>query len=306
MAGAHGHRGALARPDDGALLQHDVQRTEGAFVLGDVGVEQEGKGHRHGGLRVGEGGIDEAGHLRIGIRQVHRDVAALLGDMGADDDVGAVEAVVVERGLAVIDRRRPRTRRWCVRDVPRRRASLRRPRPASLPPNSAITAFRRCSPSRAAPICAARSPRKSRGWRTFSASISSRSSRSTPFSVRRIGGMRRPSCQISVARGVVGAMRRAADIGVMRAHHRPEHQRGAGEHRHEGGQVGQVGTAAIRVVQQVDVAAATGRESASASALAAQGMAPTCTGMWSACATSRHRASISATEKSREEFRICE
>jgi hypothetical protein len=45
---------------------------------------------------------------------------------------------------------------------------------------------------------------------------------------------------------------------------------------------------------------------AAATARAAQGMAPTWTGMWSACATSRHRASQSAMEKSREELRICE
>ena len=41
MAGAHGYRRTLASPDDGAFLQHDVQRPECTFVLGDVGIGAE-------------------------------------------------------------------------------------------------------------------------------------------------------------------------------------------------------------------------------------------------------------------------
>ena len=53
--------------------------------------------------------------------------------------------------------------------------------------------------------------------------------------------------------GVVAAMGGAADIGVVRAHHRPEQQGALGEDRHEHGHVRQVRAAAIRVVQDVDV-----------------------------------------------------
>ena len=67
--------------------------------------------------------------------------------------------------------------------------------------------------------------------------------------------MRMPSCQMSVARGVVGAMRRAADVALMRAVDRPEARRLlALEHRHKGGQIGQVVAAVIGVVEQEDVA----------------------------------------------------
>ena len=54
-------------------------------------------------------------------------------------------------------------------------------------------------------------------------------------------------------RRIVGAVRRTADVGMMRPDHRPEHQRALGEHRHEHGQVGQMRAAAIGIVQQIDV-----------------------------------------------------
>ena len=57
-------------------------------------------------------------------------------------------------------------------------------------------------------------------------------------------------------RGVVAAVRRAADVAVVRAVDRPEREAVAGEHRHEHGKVGQVVAAEIRIVQQVDVAGA--------------------------------------------------
>ena len=74
-----------------------------AGVLGDFGVDQIGKGHRHRGLHVGMRGIHKAGRLRIGLRQIDLDVAALLGDLGGDPDVGAAVAVIVEKRLAVED-----------------------------------------------------------------------------------------------------------------------------------------------------------------------------------------------------------
>jgi hypothetical protein len=66
-----------------------------------------------------------------------------------------------------------------------------------------------------------------------------------------------------------------------------------------------VAAAVVRVVEQEGVALPRVGEGLG-TARAAQGMAPTWTGMWSACATNRHPASHKAMEKSREELRICE
>ena len=56
--------------------------------------------------------------------------------------------------------------------------------------------------------------------------------------------------------GVVGAVRGAADVALMRAVDRPERQPVAVEHGDEGRQIGQVVAAAVGIVQQVDVAGA--------------------------------------------------
>ena len=54
-------------------------------------------------------------------------------------------------------------------------------------------------------------------------------------------------------RWVIGAVRRAADVGLVRADNGPEYQ-GPVENRHERGQIRQMGAAAIGIVQQIDVA----------------------------------------------------
>ena len=54
--------------------------------------------------------------------------------------------------------------------------------------------------------------------------------------------------------GIVGAVRGAADVALMRAVDRPEGEPVAVEDRHEGGQVRQVVAAAVGVVEQIDVA----------------------------------------------------
>ena len=54
--------------------------------------------------------------------------------------------------------------------------------------------------------------------------------------------------------GVVGAVRGAADVALVRAVDRPEHRPVALEHRHEGGQIGKVVAAVIRIVQQEYIA----------------------------------------------------
>ena len=46
-------------------------------------------------------GIDEAGRLGVGSRQVDLDVASSLGDLRRDPDVVATMTVIVEKGLAL-------------------------------------------------------------------------------------------------------------------------------------------------------------------------------------------------------------
>ena len=185
--------------------------------------------------------------------QVHRDVAALLGDAGADDDVGAVEAVVVQHRLAVIDAVGPGRDdgagvtfggvEHCLHRVAQRgRAELGDHRGQALLAELGRADLRR--------EVAAEVARMAHVQRQHLQQVLAQHAV--------FGQAHRRDAQALVpdfrGGGVVGAVRGAADVGVVRAHHRPEHQRVAGEHRHEGGEVGQVRTAAIRVVQQVDVA----------------------------------------------------
>ena len=103
MAGAQRHRPARIGPHHRALLGDHLQRPQRAGVLGDFGVDQIGKGHRHRRLHVGVRGVHKTGRLRIGVGQVDLDVAALLGDLGGDADIGAAMAVIVEKRLAMKD-----------------------------------------------------------------------------------------------------------------------------------------------------------------------------------------------------------
>ena len=68
--------------------------------------------------------------------------------------------------------------------------------------------------------------------------------------------MRMPSCQISVAPGIVGAVGGAADVALVRPVDGPEGEALADEDRQQHGQVGQVIAAVVRVVEQVHVAGA--------------------------------------------------
>src|SRR5262249_43910171 len=82
MVGGERHRRALARPDDGAFLGDDLQWPEGAVVLRRLRIDEIGKRDRDTRLHVGEGGVDEAHHLLVRVREVDGEVAALLGDGG--------------------------------------------------------------------------------------------------------------------------------------------------------------------------------------------------------------------------------
>ena len=101
---------------------------------------------------------------------------------------------------------------------------------------------------------AARSPRNSRGWRTFRTISSSTSCAQPPRLVQ--PERRNPDALLPDLGGarVVGAVRGAADVALVRAVDRPEGQPVAIEHRHERGQIGQVVAAVVGVVEQEHVA----------------------------------------------------
>ena len=101
MAGAQRHRPARIGPHHRALFRDHLQRPQRAGVFWDLGVDQIGKRHRHRRLHVGVRGVHKAGRLRIGVGQIDLDVAALLGHLRGDADVGAAMAVIVEKRLAV-------------------------------------------------------------------------------------------------------------------------------------------------------------------------------------------------------------
>ena len=173
--------------------------------------------------------------------------------LARDADVGAAMAVIVEKRLAVEDAVLPGRDHGARLPLGASRiASIAASTTAA--PNSANSRDSRRSPRCAAPIIAARSPRKSRGLRTLSASRSSRSSRSLP----RLVELERRDAQALLpdlgGRGVVGAMRGAADVALVRAVDGPEQPLVAVEDRHEGGQIGQMVAAVIGIVEQEDVA----------------------------------------------------
>ena len=154
--------------------------------------------------------------------EVDLEVAAALGDRGADRDVIAAVAVVVEDRLAPIDAIRP--------------AGDHRPRLALGAIEDRLDRGLRWSPGRtrraapaagarrrgAEPIMAARSPRKSRGWRTLSTIISS-TSRAQPALLVELERRDADALLPDLGGGrVVGAVGGAADVALVRAVDRPE------------------------------------------------------------------------------------
>ena len=253
MAGTHRHRRALARPDDRAFLELDRQRPQRAVVLGDVGIEQERKRHRHRRLGVGVGGVDEAGDLRIGLGQVDGDVRPRDGDAGADDDVGFAEAVIVEHRFAgvlpvppggdggadmafggvehVLDRRRQRGA-------------------AEFLDHGGQALLAELDGADLGGEVAAEVSGVADVQRQHLQDVLAQDA------VLREAHGREAQALVPDFRGggVVGAMRRAADVGVMRAVDGPEHQGFAIEDGDEDREVWEVGTASVRVIQDIDVA----------------------------------------------------
>ena len=109
VIGAQRHRGTGPRPDNGALLELQLQRPEGAVVLGDFRIDEIGERHHGRGIRVGIRGVDEAPHLGMAVGEIDVEIATLLGDTGADMDVAGL------RGHRRRETPRPRRRRPSIR-----------------------------------------------------------------------------------------------------------------------------------------------------------------------------------------------
>ena len=87
VVGAQRDRRAGPRPDDRAFLELHVSGRNAPSFFGVSGIDQVGERHDDGGVRVGEGGVDEADDLRVAVGEIDLEVAAALGDAGADVDV---------------------------------------------------------------------------------------------------------------------------------------------------------------------------------------------------------------------------
>ena len=227
MTGAHRHRRPLARPDDGSFLELHRQRPKCSLVLGDVRIEQERKRHRHRRLAVGMRRVNEPGDLRIGLGEVDHHVAAALGDPGANDDIGLVEPIVVQHRLSEIHSIGP-----ARDDLPSVAFSRIQHRIDRL-----------CQSLRTDLLDDGGQPLLAQTRRTdlrgqIAAEIPGmtdiqRQHLQQVFAQHAVlGQSHRRQAQALVPdfrRGwIVRAMRRPADIGMMRSNHRPKHQRRPG------------------------------------------------------------------------------
>ena len=185
--------------------------------------------------------------------QIDLDVAALLGDLCGDPDVGAAMAVIVEKRFAMEDAVLPgrdhgaglRFRRIEDRldgGFDDRRAEL--PEQLCDPP---LAEMRRAQHRGEVAAKLARVPHVQR--------------QHVQHILARPAGFGQPDRRNpqpflpDLGRtGVIGAMGGAADIALMGAHDGPEQALVAIEHRHEGREVGQMAATEIGIVEQEDVA----------------------------------------------------
>ena len=253
MVGAQRDRRARPRPHHRALPRDHAHRTEGAVVLRRLGVDQIGERDHDRRAHVGIGRVDEAGDLRVGVRQVDLEVAAPLGHLGADVHVLRAVAVVVEHRLAVVDAIRPARdhgahltlgaiQHGLDRGVRGRRAEL-----LEQGGKAALADPGRADHRREVAAKLARVPHVQHDQVEHVLAQPARlvepERRDPDALLPDLGGAR-----------VVGAVRGAADVALMRAVDRPERQPVAIEHRHERGQIRQVVAAVVGVVEQEHVA----------------------------------------------------
>ena len=190
----------------------------------------------------------------MAVRQVDGQVAALLGDGGADMDVFDAVPVVIQDRLAVIDAVRPlRDHRTglALRPVQHRLDRGMGGGPAEFPgqgQQAALTDMGRAGHRReVAPEIIGMAYIDHQHLQHV-----------PPHSALRIQPQRRDADALLPDLGrrrIVGAMRRAADVGLVRPVDRPEHRRIAIEHRHEHRQIREVIAAVIRIIEQEHVAA---------------------------------------------------
>ena len=288
-------------------LGNHPQDAERTVVLRDIGIDQIGERHRDGRLHVGMRGIHEAGALRIGRRQIDRQVRSGLGHARADHDVLAAMPVVVERRMPLVDTVAPGSDHRAgapLRGVEHRLDRGEQPRRAELLEQCREAPFRQpCRSDHRGEIAAkiATVPNVRGEQRdnvvTTNASVVELQRRDADAL---LPDLRRA--------GIVCAVRRASDVALVRAVDRPEEEFTAVEHRHERGHVRQMIAAMIWIVEQKNVAGMDLTAKASDTARAAQGIAPTCTGTCSACAIRRSfRVDQRAGKVTRrvEDLRVC-
>jgi hypothetical protein len=230
-----------------------VHIVTGAGILRDVGIDQVGERHRHRRLHVGVRRIHEARRLRIGARKVDLDIAAALGHLCGDADVAAAMAVVVEQRLAVEDAVLPacddgarllfgRVQNILDRLVDGLRIELGEQ--FCQPPLAEMRGADHCGQI-AAKIAGVADVQRDHVEHVLA----------QPTGLVELHWRNAQAFLVDLGRHrIVGAVGRAADIALMRAHDRPEQPLAAVEHRHEGGDIRQVAAAVIGIVHQDHIA----------------------------------------------------
>ena len=185
--------------------------------------------------------------------QIDLDVAAFLGHLGGNADIGAAMAVIVEKRLAVEDAVLPgrdHSPRLLLRRVEDRLHGGFHHRRAELGKQS-----------RQPPLAEMRRAQHRGEVAAEFAGVADVQRQQIEQIVAQLAGFieldRRDAQAFLIdlgGGGIIGAMGGAADVALMRAHDGPEQPLVAGEDRHEGGQVRQMAAAMIGIVEQDDVA----------------------------------------------------
>ena len=204
-------------------------------------------------MHVGMRGVHEARHLRIAPGEIDLDVAAALGDLRSDLDVVVAAAVIVEEGFAMERAVLPgrdhgtRLRLGGIEHRLDRGFDGRRAKLGKEFLQATLAEMRGADHGRevAAEVVGIAHVERDHVEDVVAqpACLVELDRRDAQAFLPDLGGIR-----------IVGAMRRTADVALMRAHHGPEQPAAAGEHRHEGSDVGQMAAAVIGIVHQDDVA----------------------------------------------------
>src|SRR5262245_27668965 len=250
VIGTQRHRRARPGANDGAFLDFQVQRPKGPIVLGDVRINQVGERHHRCRVGVGIGGVDEARHLRMAVTEVDAKVAAMLQDAGADRDIVGAVTVVVEECLALVAAILPGGDDGAhlpLRSVEHGRDGAMRDRRAELAEELPQAPF--------ADACRA----DHRGQIT--AEIAGMAHIEYDHLVDviapatllvKLEGRNAQAFLIDLgSAGVIGAVRGTADITLVRAVDRPEHQATIVKDRYKHREIGQVVATPVGIVEEI-------------------------------------------------------